>query len=410
MDYFPHQANPLAAVLRGLERETAEDRQALHRRPELSLHEDETSAFLRRKVEALGLPYDRVGDYGLLVRLEGTGQGPDRTVLLRADIDALPVQEEPCNLAGPKAAVSEHPGVSHACGHDAHTAMLLASMKALWACRDSFAGRVLFCFEQAEEVGGGVVAMLKALEPYPVDRAWGIHVYAGLAAGALSVDPGPRMAGIASFCIRITGRGGHASRPDLCNSPILCGAQLISILNSQWAGVLNPTKTVTLGIANFNAGTKANVIPDTADIAGSLRFFDMEEGQRAYRMLKETAVAAAALYRCTVEFPVDFEYPFAVRNDPECAALAARAAEEVLGPGHVVPCEPWFATDSMALYLAKYPGVYAFLGIQNEAKGTGAGHHTAQFDVDDDVLKLGVGATVNFALHALTDPQERRSL
>ncbi|MEG2097124.1 MAG: amidohydrolase [Pseudoflavonifractor sp.] len=402
MDYFPLTHSPLGDILKDLEPETVADQRSLHRHPELSLQERETSRFVLEKIEALNLPYEIVGDYGFIVRLDGAV--PGKTVMLRADMDALPVAEDDCNLKGPKAAVSENPGVSHACGHDAHTAVLLSAMKALYRYRARLAGTVLFCFEQAEEVGGGIFPMMTALARYQVDRVWGLHVYAGLASGLISVDPGPRMAGVSSFQIRLTGQGGHVSRPDLCRNPILCGTHIINQLNSLWATGLDPTKAVTLGISIFSGGVKSNVIPETAELAGSLRFFDCEGGKAAFVKLKETINAVAAMDGCQVEYLSDFEAPYAVINSPETSAIAAHAIEEALGPQYLSTCAPWFATESMALYLQNYPGTFAFLGIENPEKGTGAGHHTTQFEVDSDVLKLGVAATVNYAVHALEEP------
>lgn len=387
-------------LLENLAPETVRLRRQLHEHPELSLAEKETSALVRREMEALGLPWEPVGDYGLIGRLEC---GPGKTVLLRADMDALPVAEEAENLCRPKAAVSRVPGVSHACGHDAHVAMLLTAMKALCAMRESLHGTVLFCFEQAEEVGKGVQPMIEALAKYPVDTAWAIHVYAGLDSGRISVDAGPRMAGLAAYTVRLTGKGGHISRPDLCHNPILCGAQIFSNLGMLWATGIDPTKTVTLGVGTFHAGEKGNVIPDTAEFAGSLRFFDKEEGLRAYGEFKRTVETTAGLCHCQAEFTRELVAPFVVRNDPASAARAARAVEEWAGPGHLSPCEPWSATESMAVYLEKYPGVLAFLGIRNPVAGTGAGHHTTRFDVDDDALAVGVAATVGYTWQYLEE-------
>lgn len=241
----------LRALLDEVASETIRNRHWLHEHPELSLAEKETSAFICRRMDELGIPWERVGEYGLIGRLEC---GPGKTVLLRADMDALPVEESPENLCRPKAAVSGTPGISHACGHDAHVAMLLSAMKVLSAARSRLHGTVLFCFEQAEETGKGVQPMLDALARYQVDTAWAIHVYAGLDSGKISVDPGARMAGLAAYTVRLNGKGGHISRLDLCHNPIMCGAQILSNLSMLWATGIDPTKTVTLGVGTFHAG------------------------------------------------------------------------------------------------------------------------------------------------------------
>lgn len=390
--------NKLKDILEQLEPQTIKLRHNLHQHPELSLHEKNTSILIREKIEILGLPYEMVGEYGVVARLE-CGEG--KTVLLRADMDALPVSESKTNLEFSKTAVSKVEGVSHACGHDAHMAMLLSSMEALCAIKEQLNGTVLFCFEQAEELGLGVMPMMKTLSKYKIDTAWALHVYAELESGKISVDSGSRMAGIAAFDIKLTGKGGHISRPDLCQNPILCATQIISNLNTLWASKINPTKTVTLGIGTFHSGEKSNIIPETAQFAGSLRYFDAVEGIKAYKEFKRVVQSISDLYHCSVTYVKDMEAPYIVVNDAVCSNLAKEAIEEVLGTGIVQSCDSWLATESMAVYLNKYPGILAFLGIKNTELGTGAGHHTPQFDVDDSVLKLGVAATVIYTIKYL---------
>lgn len=241
--------------------------------------------------------------------------------------------------------------------------------------------------------------MLAALEKYHVDRCWGIHVYADLAENKMSVDAGPRMAGSAVTTATFKGKGGHGSRPDMARNPVFAAAAFLNNLSMAFGQQVTAGETVTLGITMFHAGEAANVIADTAELGGTFRFFNMEEGQRAADRFVETAEHTAAMFDCTAEFPrgkpVVAGGP--VINDAAAAALAQRVLPEVLPEGTIVSCEPWYASESFRKWLAKYPGVFAFLGIKNEEEGFGALHHNEKFDLNDKVLKTGALATVRYA-------------
>lgn len=399
MDYF-HGKNPaLAALLQAEEPETIKMRRYLHEHPELSMQEKETSAYVQAEAKRLGLPFEIVGEYGVIVRIDGAKPGD--YVMLRADMDGLPVEEEPQNLSCDRTCISKNPGVMHACGHDAHMAMLLSAMRVLAAYRDQFDGTILCCFEQGEEPIAGVHAMMKGLEKYPVKTCYGMHVYYAYDSGKLEVSAGPRMSAAYGFEITIHGKGGHGSRPDLCNSPILCGTQMINAWQNIWSVQLDRTKSVSLGIGQFNAGEAINVIPDTAFIGGSLRYFDRAAGPVAWEKFKKAAYTIAELNDCTIDFHEPYQPVGPVINDAEYSELAKEAVAEAVGEEHLMVGDPWYASESMSYYLAKYPGVFGLLGIRNPEKGTGANHHTSKFDVDEDAMKIGVASAVNYALHAL---------
>ncbi|MEG3030283.1 MAG: amidohydrolase, partial [Oscillospiraceae bacterium] len=367
--------------------------------PELSLKEEKTSEKILEIVKSYNLPYEMVGDYGIIARLEGKNSG--KTVMLRADIDALPVKESPENLKVKKLAVSKNEGVSHACGHDAHIAILLGAMDELCSVKDEINGTVLFVFEQAEETGSGIMPMLKALSKYKIDTCYGTHVYAGLKAGKISLQPGKRMAAITSFEIQINGKGGHVSRPDLTINPLMCAANILVNINNIWTNEVDPTKTVTMGMATMHCGEKSNVIADYATFGGSMRYYDVQEGKKAFESLKRVCECVAQAHRCTVEYKRIFEAPYIVNNDEQRSKVAIDGLTSLLGSEVIGECPPWFATESMSLYLAKYPGVFAFLGIEDVENGFGAGHHTKEFDMSDDVLKLGVAACVKYTVDSL---------
>lgn len=370
-------------------------RRTVHRFAEVSGREVKTSAMIQREMEALGLPFERVSKTGLLAVLETGRPGPH--IALRADIDALPVREEPENLKGPRVCISENPETSHACGHDAHTAMLLGTMRALARHQDEWSGTVYFCFEEGEENGGGVDGMLAALERRPVDAVWAIHVYAGLESGKICVSPGPRMAGAAAVDMVVKGKGGHSSRPDLAVNPVFCAAAILMNLSAVWVNKIPAGETVTLGIGSIQGGTVGNAIPDTAHIMGSLRFFNMEEGEKALKLVKSTAEHTAAIHSCSVEFmPRCRVLVGPVINDKGLACKISRGLRGLLPEGAVSDCEPWYASESFSRYCKKWPSVMAHLGIKNPACGSGAAHHNGFFDVDEAVMQTGLKAALKF--------------
>jgi len=389
----PERIRTLAAELTGY---TVQCRRTVHAFAEPGGEEHRTAAFLRAQLDAFGLPWQPVGQTGTLAVLDTGRPGPG--LALRADIDALPVPQHPENLAGPRVCRSENPGFSHACGHDAHTAMLLAAAKALSAQRDLLCGRVYFCFEAGEENGVGARPMLEALAQHPVDACWAIHVYAGLQSGKLCLADGPRMAGAAGVDITVNGKGGHGSRPDLSANPVFCAASILTNVSTAWVNQIPAGQTVTLGVTSIQGGQTVNVIPETARIIGSLRFFDQSAGEKGVQVFKTVAQHTAAMNGCTVEFGPRFNVVCGpVINHPACAALARQAAAQVLPAGTLAPCEPWYASESYSRYCRIYPCVMAHLGIANPACGSGAGHHNDRFDVDEAVLPLGVAATLAYA-------------
>ena len=294
--------------------------------------------------------------------------------------------------------MSDDPHTSHACGHDAHTAMLLGAMRVLAEQRDNLAGVIYFCFEEGEEDGRGILAMLNQLSAHGVDVCWGIHVYAGLESGKICVSAGPRMAGAAGVGIKVIGRGGHGSRPDMSVNPVFCAASILTNTATAWVNQITAGRTVTLGVTSIQGGEAPNVIPDTADILGSLRFFNDEEGEKAVRIFKNVAEHTAAMNNCQVQFDDRFCVLCApVINDEYYSNLISAALPEVLLENVTVSsCEPWYASESFSCYRRICPSVLAHLGINNPSYGSGAAHHNGFFDVDEGVLSTGVIATLKF--------------
>jgi len=374
-------------------------RRKVHAIAEPCREEFQTKAFIISEIQKLGLPYEEVPTNSVIAKLD-TGR-PGKVVALRADIDALPVKENPNNLAGPRVCHSEHDGFCHACGHDGHTSMLLGAMQVLTRLKDELSGTVLFCFEEGEEQGTGVEALLKALDKYNVDVCWGIHVYADLEEGKMTVQAGPRMAGAAGTYVDFVGKGGHGSRPDMAANPLFAAAAFLMNLETAMAQQVTAGQTVTQGITMCHCGDAANVIANRCSLGGTFRFFDAAEGEKALERFKAVAEATASMYGCTAEFPRPLVAGFPVVNDKECSAVAEKALSEILPEGTITTCEPWYASESFRNWLNKYPGVFAFLGIKNVEHGFGALHHNDQFDFDEKVLKTGAIATVRYAVEWL---------
>jgi len=375
-------------------------RRHLHENPELSMQEVETIKFVCHELEEMNIPYEIVPDGGVIGTIKGSRNG--KTLVLRADLDALPMQEATTNLVTKKSVISNVDGVAHTCGHDAHTAMLLGVSKLLMEQRAHFTGTILLVFEQGEEIGGGIVNMMNRLTEIGADGVWGIHLKNDLPSGKISVEAGPRMSAPLPFEILLKGEGGHGSRPDLANSPIDCFVDFYNRLTTMRMQRLNPHKPVTFSIGAVHAGKAANVIPESLTFSGTFRFLHKDQGDQIVSNFNELLEDTCRTYHCTYEYirePVAKD--LLVYNNDFCSEIAERAVEKSIGKSALQRFPAWMASEPFALYQAFFPGVFAFLGIENEAKGTGADHHNVHFDVDEDVLRLGVAATLQYTIDFL---------
>lgn len=369
-------------------------RRYLHENPELSGKEYETSKFLKNQAARLGLPIVEVGGTGFYAILD-TGR-PGKTIGLRTDIDALPIKESSYNIKNQRLCLSKVDGVFHACGHDGHMACLLASMKILTQMKDELSGRIIFIFEEGEEVGSGIARMVEALKIENIDAIYGNHLASFLEAGKISVDAGPIMAGSAVIDFTAKGRGGHGSRPDLSISPIFAATNIINGLASAWVNRVDVTKTVTLGLGTIHGGSAANVIPDEVRVTGTLRFFDLEEGEKALDLVRKVGSLTSEAHECRfIENEIYIQNPN-VDNDPHLADLANESIEEIL-PGRIEKGLRWFASETFSQYRELCPSFFSFVGIKNSELGSGAEHHNEYFDLDEEALPIAVTAMVKFA-------------
>jgi len=395
-------SSDLLASARLLAPRIVSDRRTIHSHPEMAYEEEETSILVQSRLRELGIPFQAgVAGTGVVANITGEA-GPGPCVLLRADMDALSIEEK----SGVPFA-SEIPGVMHACGHDAHTAMLLGAARLLMDRRASFAGTVKLMFQPAEEGGAGADRMIDAgvLDDPPVDAAFMLHVMPGLDAGQASYAAGPMLAGADAFEITIHGRGGHASQPHLAIDPVLVGAQVVTAIQALVAREVDPIAPAVVTVGSFNAGNRHNVIADEAFLTGTIRAFDPALFDRLEKRLAEVVhgVAAALRATATITFPV--RYPPAVCN-PAMAEHLGRSVRNLLGADAVFHAEPMMGGEDFAFVLQKVPGAMLWLGVKNPAWPEPKQLHTATFDLDESALPVGSSAMAGVALDYLRDASE----
>jgi amidohydrolase len=372
------------------------DRRAIHRRPELAFHEHETAALVETRLRALGIPLRTgVGGTGVVGLIEGAR--PGRTVLLRADMDALPIQEE--STAEYASAV---PGVMHACGHDAHTAILVGAARLLLDRRDELAGAVKLMFQPAEEGGAGALRMIEdgLLQDPPVDGAFMLHVAHALPAGQVATAGGPVLAGANSFTIVVEGRGGHASRPHMAVDPVVVAAQVVTALQTLVSREVPPDRAAVVTLGSLVAGSASNVIPDRAVIKGTIRAYDGDLMKELERRLQETATGVAAAMRASARVTFHMHYPPTV-NDPAMAELLSGAGRSALGAEAVGVVEPVMAAEDFSFVLERVPGAMLSLGVRAPGWDEPRPVHTARFDVDESALPVGVACMASVAMEFL---------
>lgn len=372
-------------------------RRDLHRHPELGFEEVRTSGIVAQRLTALGLqPRTGIAGTGVTAVIEG-GAGDGPTVLLRADMDALPVHEE--NDVDYRSTVD---GKMHACGHDGHTAMLLGVAEILQAERAALRGRVKVLFQPAEETPGGAQPMIEqgALEDPKVDFAFGLHLWSPLPTGVISVAAGPIMASSDVIDIEVTGRGGHAAMPAICIDPVTAAAQMITGLQTIVSRNVAPLDPAVVSITELHAGHTFNVIPDTARLRGTARTFSEPVRAVIESRLGTMVPKLAEAFGATATLRYGRGYPVTI-NDGAMAALVRAAAAEVVGDEGVVPTEPVLGAEDFAYFLQAVPGCFFMVGIRNDAKHAGAAHHNPRFDIDEDAMAIGMETMLRAARRAL---------
>ena len=386
-------ANSIAAAADHL----AEWRQDLHRHPELGYEEHRTSKVVAEKLRAFGFDdvQEGIGRTGLVGVLHGrNGPGDEaNAIMLRADMDALPIVEE----TG-AAHASTNAGVMHACGHDGHTTMLLGAAEHLAETR-AFDGTVYFCFQPAEENGGGADAMIKdgLFERFPCRAMYGMHNLPGLPVGQFSTKSGPILAACDEFSISITGLGGHAAEPHDCRDTIVCGAAIVQNLQTIASRRIAPRDPCVVSITQFHAGDANNVIPQTVTLGGTVRSFDEAVHKAIYVEIERIVAQVSAAYECTAEVDGGNVYYPPTINDAEQTTFCLDVAREVAGADAVHDDLPIsMGAEDFAFYALKKPACFVMIG-----NGDSALLHHPKYDFDDTAMPWGASFFARIVERAL---------
>ena len=367
-------------------------RRWFHRHPELSMKEFETAKRIEEELNAIGIPTFRVGATGVLGTIRGK-RGPGRKIVLRADTDALPIQD---GKAVPYA--SQCPGVMHACGHDAHTAALLGAARALKQLEDNFSGEIALVFQPGEEYGAGAVLFVQVGALEGANRSFGVHLQSNLPVGQVAMNPGAENASVDHFTIRITGKSAHVSTPELGADALYAAAQVVTALQGLVGRLKNPTDPALIGVGVLRSGEGYNIVAREAVIEGTVRCFSEETRAMINGKIADTARGVAALYNTTAEIETE-SFTRALINDARVYAETAPLVEKVVGRGNLVVKELSLGGDDMAEIMAVVPGVYAFVGSGSEAvPGSRLAHHTPGFDIDERCLTIAASLYVESAL------------
>ncbi|NBC96271.1 MAG: amidohydrolase [Deinococcus-Thermus bacterium] len=363
---------------------TVATRRDLHRHPEVAFQETRTAGVIAQRLQELGLePRTGVGGTGV-VAIWDTGR-PGPTVLARADMDALPVDDEKETEYR-----SRTGGTNHACGHDGHVAVLLSVAEALMADAETLSGRVVFLFQPAEEIVRGARAMLDdgALDGVTVDHVIGLHLTTMHPTGRIAVREGPAMAATDTFRIDVEGRGGHAAKPNETVDPVVAAASTVLALQTLVSRETDPADQAVVSVTRVHGGTAFNIIPERVEVGGTLRTFDADTRARLQRRIREVAEGACATHGASARVEPTPGSP-AVVNDAAATERLRAVARRVVGPDDVVRNSLMMGGDDMALWLQQAPGCYFFVGARG-GEASAWPHHHPRFDLDEDALPVAV--------------------
>jgi amidohydrolase len=369
-------------------------RRHVHAHPELSMEEHETAAFIEGELRGCNFDEIRtgVGQTGILATLRGGRPGP--VTLLRADMDALPLEE-----TSDVPYRSTRTGVMHACGHDGHVAILLSAARALANVRDMVAGTIVFCFQPGEEGSGGNLLMIEdgALETPRVDRCFALHLYSGLEVGKVGIRDGAFFASSDRFEIGLRGKGGHGGMPHQSVDPVVAAAHLVTMLQTIASREIAPKDAVVVTVGKLEAGSTFNVIPDRAELLGTVRTFNDDVRRSMPQRLERIVEGLSDAFRLNYEFEYRWGYPPTV-NDPAMNDVVRAAAAEVLGSEQIVdPHDIALWSEDMSYMLERRPGAYFLVGVRGDGQGTHP-QHSSRYDIDERALEVGFKMMTALAL------------
>jgi len=362
-------------------------RHHLHAHPELSYQEFQTSAFVQEQLKKMGVPFSVMAGTGVVGLIEGKNPG-SRVVALRADLDALPIQE-----ANDVPYRSKNQGVMHACGHDVHTTVLLGASRVLHELRNEWEGTVKLIFQPGEEKNpGGASLMIKeGVLKDPVPQAiFGLHVHPGLEIGKLSFRGGMVMASADELYITIRGKGGHAAAPHLTVDTILVASHLVVALQQIISRNRNPLSPSVLSITSVQGGHTTNVIPSEVKLMGTFRAMDEEWRFKAHELIRRQATELVHSMGAEIDLHIDVGYPM-VHNNEALDVVARAEAREFMGVDRVLETEMRMGAEDFGYYTQQIPGCFYRLGVMNVEKGITSGVHTPTFNIDESAIEIGVG-------------------
>lgn len=370
--------------------ELTELRRKLHSEPEVSWEEENTTAFICEYLENLGIPYRRTNPTGVIANIAGAKVG--KTVALRADMDALPVEE--LNKDLPYA--SKEDGKMHACGHDAHTAMLLIAAKALNESKDELSGTVRLIFQPAEEAATGAREMVKQGAMEDVDNVFGIHIWSQMPTHKVSCTPGPSFASADIVKVTFKGKGGHGAMPHDCIDAAIVASSFVMNVQAVVSRTIDPQKPAVLTIGKMDVGTRFNVIAENAVIEGTVRCFDNETRAHIEKQIEQYAENVANIYGASAEV----EYIHGTQpviNDEYSAKFVQKVASEAFGEDVLYTEKPTMGGEDFSFYLDEAPGSFALVGSGNPDKDTEWAHHHGKFNIDEDALVTGAELYAQYA-------------
>jgi amidohydrolase len=374
-----------------------EFRRHLHANPELSFKEYQTAAFVKAKLDGMGIGWEAIGETGVVAIIKGEKAGGD-VIGLRADMDALPILEK-----NEVEYTSRNQGVMHACGHDVHTSSLLGAAYILQQLKNDFGGTVKLVFQPAEEqLPGGAVLMIKGgvlKNPAPSCMI-GQHVMPFLETGKIGVRSGKHMASMDEIYVTVTGKGGHSAQPHQNIDPVLITAQLITALQQIVSRQSDPTIPSVLSFGKVIANGSVNVTPDEVYMEGTFRTMDEKWRQEAHEKMKKLAEGVAESLGGKCHFEIKKGYPYLI-NEEKLTTQLTGFMQDYMGPDNVVPVDMWMASEDFAYYSQAVSSCFYLLGVGNKTKGISASLHSAYFNVDEKSLEIGAGLMAYLAIKQL---------
>ncbi|ANZ99031.1 peptidase M20 [Carnobacterium divergens] len=386
----------LKASVKKYEEEMIAFRRDLHQHPELQWEEFRTTQKVADEMDKLGIPYRKTVPTGLIAEL--VGGKPGKTVALRADMDALPVQELNEGLAYK----SLEDGKMHACGHDAHTAMLVTAAKALKEIQSDIKGTIRFIFQPSEENAKGAKAMVEQGAVEEVDNVFGIHIWSQMPSGKVSCVVGSSFASADIFTIDFTGRGGHGAMPDACIDATMVASAFVMNVQAIVSRETHPLDPVVVTIGRMDVGTRFNVIAENARLEGTVRCFSIETRERVKKAIQRYAEHTALIYGATAA--VDYQYgTLPVVNDEKDALFAQKIIQDSFGEDALLQEPPTTGGEDFSYYTEYTPGCFALVGCGNPDKDTEWAHHHGKFNVDEDAMKMGAEMYAQYAYNYLNN-------